>query len=214
MRRVFVALLLVPGCVSMLGDPAPGFFTSIAESRRLVCEPTTLQAMRTSHPGLIEDARPRGDYADRAAMECAELVLAEGERSPADRAMLGSLEATTTNIARQLAANDVSSSERTWLVESHYPNAAVASKITFAAKAALVENGLTVTDRAPPLAVGDIDVISRTPPIDAHVLACRRYFATGKLGEADAVLGLLVLDRRETSLHAGTCVNGRWTWLR
>ncbi len=210
MQRV-LPLLLLASCVTTLDDPAPGFSISIKESRRLVCESTTLEAMRTAHPGLLEDARPRGDYADRRAMECNEVIFGEDEQRPRDRAVLGTLNATTHAIARQVATT---SPRRVWLVESHYPDAQVASKIAFATKTALAEHGLNVSDRIPPLAVGDIDVISRMPPPRAHAVACRRYFADGKLGDGDAVLGVGLLDRRETDLHAGTCIDGRWTWLR
>lgn len=216
MNRAASALVLLAqtSCFAMIDDPAPGFLVSLEESRKLVCEPTTLEVLRREHPGLIDEAKPRGDFADRNANFCAELVFPEGTRHPRDAATLRRLAATMAEVADQLADERPDAERRTWLVESHYPDAAMAAKIAFAAKAALVEKGLTVSDRLPTLAVGDIDVIASMSPLEAHALACRRYFAPGRLRDSEAVLGLVVLDRRETSLHAGTCEGGQWTWLR
>lgn len=206
------AALWATACISTT-DPAPGFFMSIEESRRLVCARTTFEVMRKRRPGLLDESRPRGEYADRDLVTCEEVVFGEGTRAPQDRALLDRLEAAMADIAKKVAKGRAGASGRTWLVEAHYSSPEVASKIAFAAKTALIENGLQVTDRLPVLAVGDIEVISRMSAFDAYDLACRRYFAPGRLEASDAVLSLLILDRRETRLHAGTCENGRWTWL-
>ena len=103
---------------------------------------------------------------------------------------------------------------RTWLVEAHYPSASVASKISFATKNALVELGLSVSDRMATLAAGDVDVIVRMSPEDAYPAACRRYFASGSLGADDALLSVILRDTQATILHAGLCEQGQWTWLK
>ena len=104
--------------------------------------------------------------------------------------------------------------ERTWLVEVYYPRVAVGQKIGFAVKNALLDRNRIVTDRAPTLAAGDIEVIGRLPHEKAWPLACMRYRAVGALGENDALLAVVLRDHRETMLHAGTCIDGVWRWLR
>lgn len=213
-QAIMTVVPILPACISFTDEPAPGFFTSRPESRRLICDQSTFAELRKQHPGLIDDARPRGDFADRTASRCEEVVMGEGERHPRDRALLDTLAATMAEIAEQVASTRNTLSKRTWLVEAHYPSASVAAKIVFAAKTALVERGLTVTDRSPQLAVGDIDVIARLSPLTAHPIACRRYYANGSMNGDDGLLALLLLDDLETSLHAATCENGRWIWLR
>lgn len=211
-RALPLVCLASAACLPMLQDPAPGFFTSHEDARKLVCARTTFEAVRRADPGRLDEPRPRGDFADRDLVRCETKLLDDARRDPQDRAILAGLDADAAQLAQRVRST--APPGRTWLVEAHYPNPAVASKIAFAAKAALVERGLTVTDRAPVLAVGDLDVLSRTPPLEAHPLACRRYYAPGRLEDPDAVLALVVLDRRETLLHAATCVNGRWSWLQ
>lgn len=207
----FLGLLTLPSYLTLIDDPAPGIFTSVEDSRRMICERATLEAARRAHPGLIEEQHPRGDFIERSAVLCTEPIVDTDIRHPRDAAILADLSSTVNAVASRVAAE---APKKTWLVEVHYPNASVVAKVAFATKTALVENGLTVTDRLPTLATGDVDVLSRTPALRAHPLACRRYFATGRLSDEDAVLSLLVLDSRETALHAGTCVNGSWKWLQ
>lgn len=210
---VLWGILPLPTMLSLADDPAPGMFTSIEASRRYECRRLSPDALRREVPGLVQDEATRGDFIEEAAVICEAPVMGEGERHPRDVAVLKGLSATSRDVARRLAA-DEGARARTWLVEVHYPSANAVSKIAFATKAALVDEGLAVTDRLPILAVGDVEVLSRTPPLEAYPLACKRYFAEGRLAPSDAVLSLLVLDSRETTLHAGRCVNGAWTWLR
>jgi hypothetical protein len=207
----FLGLLTLPSMITLWNDPAPGLITSYESSRRYNCERATLESARRAYPGLLEDQYPRGDFIERSAVLCTEPIVGVDVRHKRDAAILGGLTPTVRSVASRIAAEQP---EKTWLVEVHYPNAAVVAKVAFAAKAALVESGVPVTDRLPTLATGDVDVLSRTPALKAHALACRRYFATGRLEGDDAVLSLLVLDSRETALHAGICINGAWTWLQ
>ena len=46
------------------------------------------------------------------------------------------------------------------------------------------------------------------------IRACARYRAHQSLGDSDAFLGLMIVDPRETTLHAGLCLRGEWRWLR
>ncbi len=208
---IFLGLMGLPSMLTLIDDPAPGLFTSIEESRRFTCERTSLEAARRTHPGLIQQAHARGDFIERSAVLCSEPIVGPTNRNPRDSAILSELSATTAGLASRLASEYPG---QTWWVEVHYPDPQVLHKISFATKNALLEGGLQVTDRLPTLAVGDIDVLSQTPAMKAYPLACQRYFATTKLGPKDAVLSLLLLDSRETLLHAGACIGGRWTWLQ
>ena len=83
-----------------------------------------------------------------------------------------------------------------------------------AVKNALLDRSLKVSDRAPALAAGDIEVIGRLSPQAAYPIACTRYAAAGSLGDDDALLTIVLRDPQETLLHAGICTGGRWRWLR
>ena len=104
--------------------------------------------------------------------------------------------------------------DRVWLVEANVPTAPLGTKIAFATKAALMRQGLAVSDRTVTLGAGDVDVLTRLPPLAAYPAACRRYADGGSLRPGDALLFVMVLDPRETMLHAGLCIDGGWTWLR
>lgn len=209
----FLGVLSLPSFMTLIDDPAPGLLTSIAESRRIVCSRASIEEAKKAHPGLLEDAHPRGDFIEREAMLCAEPIVGSQQRNPRDAAILWGLTQTSEQMASQLT-EVTGAQEATWLVEVHYPSAAVVSKVSFAAKGALLHNGLQVSDRLPVLGVGDIEVLSSLPALQAYPLACRRYYSPGRLTQDDAVLSLMVLDSRETELHAGACVRGQWTWLR
>jgi hypothetical protein len=99
------------------------------------------------------------------------------------------------------------------MVEVHYPHGEVAHKIGFATKHALVEQGLEVSDRQPLLGASDLAVITRMPLPEALPTACRRYHDSGALGPDDALLSVVHLDRRSTTLQTGLCVDGHWAWL-
>ncbi|HCF60033.1 MAG TPA: hypothetical protein DFS52_18820, partial [Myxococcales bacterium] len=99
-------------------------------------------------------------------------------------------------------------------VDAFYPQPEVAAKIAVASRTDLAERGQRVSDRVPLLAAGDLVVLGGMPPQQAYPLACKRYFDEGTLAEKDAFLNLMILDPREAQLHAGLCVQGKWTWLR
>lgn len=206
---ILVALLPFLG----LADGAPGLFRSLSKSRQVECERMSVEEAARRFPGRVSQARPRGDYVDRSVLICAERLLA-GLRDPAEEAILRSLHERTAALAQTAAGLRPDLAERTWLVEAFHGSGAVSSKIAFATKDALIQEGLMVSDRRPGLAAGDVDVITRMPPFEAYPSACRRYFDGGSLSDEDALLAVIHLDPRETALHAGLCVDGRWTWLR
>jgi len=203
------------GCLAVYSPtgPAPGALWTRTEARGMDCERLSVEAGHERYPGRIRAPAPRGDYVERGAVVCQERLFREGLRPPQDEAILSSLEARVAALARAAGALRPDLAGRTWLVEVHYPSAPVSSKIDFAAKNALMLEGLAVSDRAPRLAVGDVRVLTPMPPERAYPAACRRWADNGSLGGGDALLAVLLRDPRETALHAGICDGGQWTWV-
>ncbi|MFT7519946.1 MAG: hypothetical protein ACI9MC_002090 [Kiritimatiellia bacterium] len=195
-------------------DPAPSATRSKAQSRQLECTWMSAEAARRERPGQIRDGRPRGDYVERSVVVCAERQMRQGLRSARDEVILSSLESLTKEMATAAASLRPDLADRRWLVEVFYPNAQVAPKIGFATKNSMMSQGLSVSDRTPVLAAGDIDVLLRMPPEQAYPAACSRYTATGSVGDEHALLAIVHRDPLETILHAGICADGRWAWLR
>lgn len=211
---LFCFVFLIPTITQIANDPAPGVLVSKSESRNLACHRTTTEGAYHRYPGQIVRPGPRGDYVDRSAVICTERLMAPGDRSPRDEAILSTLDATAAGIATTIDALHPQLKTRRWLVETFYPSPAVATKISFAQKSALVQRGYRVSDRTPSLAPGDIDVLARMDPADAYPLACRRFYAEGGLRKDDVLLGIVLRDRRETILHAGLCARGTWRWMQ
>ena len=140
--------------------------------------------------------------------------MPHGARRAQDDAILYGLRTTAAEMAGLVAELDEPRPERTWLVETFYPDPGVAHKIAFAVKSALLDRDLSVSDRAPTLAAGDIEVLGQLRQSAAYPLACTRYASAGSLRADDALLAIVLRDPRETILHAGVCTDGRWRWLR
>jgi hypothetical protein len=194
-------------------DPSPGFFQSKAAARNLDCTRLTQAQAHELHPGRVPEPAARdiaGGSTD--ALVCASRIMNHGERPPRDEAILSSLRQTVGAITQLASA--LTPEEVTWHVDAFYPDPAVAAKIAVAARTDLAERGRRVSDRVPLLAAGDIALLGTLPPRDAYPLACARYQAHQSLGDADAFLGLMIVDPRETALHAGLCIRGAWRWLR
>lgn len=194
--------------------PLPGSLRDNDDAKNYTCERLTLEEAERARPGAIRPRGPRGDLYERDVMLCQERVLPLGLRLDADEAILTSLDAQVTALAGAARSRRPDLQGATWLVEVYYPSPAVSAKISFAAKNALMAEGLRVSDRAPSLAAGDLQVITRMPPAEAYPAACRRYTDNGSLRSSDALLAVVLLDRQETALHAGLCAAGSWTWLR
>lgn len=194
-------------------SPRAGYGRS--DARRYDCERLDPVAGSKRYPGRIAPPPARSTPDDQAgAVLCRERMLRPGLRDDRDEAILSTLDDRAAELAGLARKRRPDLAERTWMVEVFYPDGTVSAKIDFATKNALVREGLAVTDRAPVLGFGDVNVITRMAPADAYPVACRRYQDTGSLGEADALLAVLVRDPRETMLHAGLCDQGRWMWLR
>ncbi len=195
-------------------DPSPGPNRPKEWSRNLSCERWDAVAGSHRYPGEIKPPPPRGGYVERFTMVCREPMLRPGLRSPLDGALLGALQTSTVALVDAAASLRPDLAGSTWLVEVFVPSPPVAAKLAFATKNALMGRGLSVSDRTPLLAAGDVEVLTRMPPDEAYPAACARYFATGSLSNSDALLAVVSRDPRETIVHAGICVAGTWTWLR
>jgi hypothetical protein len=194
-------------------DPSPGFFQSKADGRNLDCARINQARAHQLHPDKVPDV-PGRDLAGGSseALLCATRIMRLGERPARDEAILTTLRQTVGEITQLASA--LHPEELTWHVDAFYPDAAVAAKIAVAARTDLAERGRRVSDRVPVLAAGDIAVLGRLSPREAYPLACARYLAHQALGAQDAFLGVMIVDPRETTLHAGLCLRGEWRWLR
>ena len=195
-------------------DPAAGWLRSKDASRRLECTHLSAEVGQRQRPGEVVISPPRGDYVERHAVLCAERLVRSDLRAPRDEAILSTLDADSAALATAAAGRRPDLAGRTWLVESYYPNPQVSAKLSFATKNALAGQGLQVSDRTPILGAADVEVLTRLAPELAYPAACERYVQAGGLRAGDALLAVISLDPRETALHAGLCVDGRWTWLQ
>ncbi len=212
----FLWLLLLPvpfpQALALADDPAPGLFRTKAQARALECEVLTTAQAQARLPGRVADPPPRGSFTDTNAMVCHAPLFAPDERDPRDEAILSTLDGTSAELAQASVA--ASPAGLTWHVDSFYPDVRIGSKLTFAAKVALVARGQRVSDTVPTLAAGDLEVLGNRPPLEAYPLACARLQAEGSLPEGHALLGVVLVDSRETSLHAGVCRDGKWRWVQ
>ena len=193
-------------------DPAPGITQSKKYSRNLECNRLSQAAAHDLFPGKVPDLPPRGSYSNIDALVCQTRITEPGDRANRDEAVLLTLRATVGDITRLASAQ--APEHARWHVDAFYPQAAVAQKISVAARTDLAERGHLVSDRVPVLAAGDIAVLARLPAAKAYPLACARYFKEAVLEGDDAFLGLMIIDPRETELHAGLCLQSGWKWLR
>jgi hypothetical protein len=195
-------------------DPMPGLTHTRSQMRRFDCERMGMREGASQYPGRVVDSASRAVDPDRVVVVCTERWMRLGLRAPGDEATLATLEPSSAEIAALAASSWPELEGRTWLVEAFHPTAVVASKVSFAMKNALVRQGLTVSDRTPALSAGDVQALAQMAPLDAYPEACRIYAATGGVGEGDVLLAVAKLDPRETTMHAGLCVRGGFTWLR
>ncbi len=193
-------------------DPAPGITQTKAYSRNLECNRLSQAEANQRYPGRVPDLQPRGTYSNIDALVCATKISQPGDRPARDDVVLTSLRESVQEITR--LANALVPEKTVWHVDTFYPAQQVAQKITVAARTDLAERGHKVSDRVPVLAPGDIAVLARLEPKKAYPLACARYFKEKVLTEPDAFLGMMIMDARETDLHAGICVRGEWKWLK
>ena len=188
-RRSVGWLALAPWAAACANDPA-SLWRSRAETRGYECVRMSRERAHELEPGTVPEASARGGTFEQAdALLCARQFMLPGERPARDEAILSTL-------------------------QDSVQEPMVAAKISVAARTELAEHRRRVSDRVPVLAVGDVAVLRRLRPQEAYPLACARYFAEHVLAEKDLFLGLMIVDTRETQLHAGLCQAGVWRWLR
>ncbi len=209
MKAAAPIALLLAACAY---DPAPGITMSKAASRNLECNRISQAEAHQRYPGRVPDLPPRGSYSNIDALVCSTKISQPGDRPARDDVVLTSMRESVGEITR--LANALVPRTAVWHVDTFYPEQLVAQKLSVAARTDLAERGHKVSDRVPVLAPGDIAVLARLEPKKAYPLACARYFKEKVLTDPDAFLGMMIMDARETDLHAGICVRGEWKWLK
>jgi hypothetical protein len=210
--------MVLSGCIPIPllwwnpSDPAPGAFRSTKEVRNYECNRLSQAQAHEQMPGLIRETQPRKFLPDIEVLSCHHRFIDEGERPARDEAILGHLSSEIRTITR--AAERTLEAATLWHVDAYYPNEEVASKIAVAARVELMERGHHVSDSVPLLAAGDLAVLARMPAATSYATACRRYFDEGALSNNDALLAVMIVDARETQLHAGICQHAHWRWLQ
>lgn len=215
MEMLLIMLLLpLPIIAERAADPSASLWQTKAGARNLDCTRMSQAQAHERYPGKVPERAPRA-LADQQvdALACTRRFIDYGERPARDEAILSSLRRSVGELTEAASALEPKK-ELTWHVDAFYPDPLVASKISVAARTELAERGRRVSDRVPVLAAGDIAVLSGLSAKDAYEVACVRYFDQKALGENEAFLGIMIVDPRETQLHAGVCVNREWRWLR
>lgn len=209
----FLAFLASIALIATTPDVAPSSVRTHESARNYTCEYLSITETERRFPGAVAPTPGRGDSAERNSLVCTESLIEAWRRNPQDEAILRHLTEHSREMAETATSIRPDLAGRTWLVEAYHPNAVVTAKLAFASKNALMEQGVTVSDRTPLLAVGDVDALVRLPATEAYREACARYTATGSLKPTDALLAVVYADPRETSVHAGVCERGTWSWL-
>lgn len=213
--ETFLVMLLwtVPPLADRISDPSPGLLSSRDELRNLDCQRVPQAAAHQRFPGVVPEPAARTTTMMQIdALICERRFVRYGVRGARDEAILTSLRQSVGEITE--LAQATSAPDTTWHVDAFYPEPKVAAKIAVAAKTDLAERGLSVSDRVPLLAAGDLAVMRGMPTAQLYPLACKRFFDQRSLGEKDAFLGIVLVDARETQLHAGVCQGGQWRWVR
>lgn len=204
------SLLLTATLCGCVIDPL--VFKTKAERRNLDCYRLPEVEAAARFPGQVppppakEIAGPTTDV-----LVCSKRYLDTGERKARDEAILSSLSQQVNELTESAGA--LAPAGARWHVDAFYPSVPVAQKIAVAARTTLAERGLTVSDRVPLLAAGDVSVLAAMLPTEAYQTGCARAFATEVLTGDDVFLGLMIVDPKETMLHGGLCMRGVWRWL-
>ncbi len=202
----------------VFADPVHAAWLGRQEARELHCERLGQAEAHERYPGRVPAPNARsGALMEIDALECRHLVVAEGTRQPRDEAILQRLEADVDELVG--LASTVGDEETRWIVDAYYPSPPVVRKVANAARVSLAERGRWVSDAPPRLSAGDVEVLRTLPMREAIPVACRRLFESGALegeqhGQNVAFLAVALLHPQESQLHAGTCRNGRFRWLR
>lgn len=209
---IWIGILFGPSLLEAVNDPAFGFFVDETTTRRHDCRQIDLEEARALQPQRFSDRYPRGDFVNREAFYCRESVLGPEVRSPQHTRIFDQLsdkvQTLALNISSRIEAN------QTVMVETHHANPLASEKISFATKVALVEAGLSVSDRVAMLPPTELGVIGRLPNAKAHTLSCQRLNALNQLATDEVLLRIIVANDYQTELFAGLCTTRGWSWLQ
>jgi hypothetical protein len=207
------AALALSGCVldpRFLADPV--LFSNRAERRSIDCTRLSQLEAFERYPGQVPAPAARTVASEETGvLTCASRYFGVDERPARDEAILSTLGEQVSGLAQSATA--LYGREVVWHVDAFYPSLPVAQKIAIAARTTLAEKGLTVSNRVPTLAAGDVAVLATLPPAEVYPAACRRSFETKVLERGDVFFGLMIVDAKETALHGGVCSDGAWRWL-
>lgn len=200
---------------ALAGGPTDPIWRNREDARNLDCKRISQEEAHALYPDRVPEPASRTIAGDtRDVLACKRRYIRLGERPARDELILTSLRETTSDVARAAVAQLPEGKTATWHVDAFYPQMEVAAKLATATRVELAERGHRVSDRVPLLAAGDIAVLWKLPPKDAYPTACKRWRAEGALKDGDAFVGLMIVDPRESQVHAGVCLNGEWKWIR
>ena len=194
-------------------DPIQQAWLGREHTRQLECERVSQAEAHRRFPADVPATAMRtSTIMELDALVCARRLVPWGTLHPRDEVILSNLSAEVAAIVGGVVGA-VPVGSRV-VVDVWYPSPQVAQKIAIATRQSVADTGHRVSNLAPLLAAGDVEVISALPPADALPVACARLFAEQTLTGTDAFVGVALLRDNETQLHAGLCQKGRWVWLR
>lgn len=209
---LFVALLSAPEFLNHLDEPLLKGDQSFL--RNLECQDFSHAEGYRRYPGRIPDtpARDVPDVNEVVVRVCTPRLLPYGERNDRDEAVLSLLSSSVSDWVQTVSA--LRPGKINWHVDAYYPRMEVAYKIAMATRTSLAEKGLRVSDQVPLLAAGDVASLGRMAPEKSFPTACRLFLERGAMKADDALLQVMLLDAKESQLHAGLCAGGEWQWLK
>jgi hypothetical protein len=216
---LLVWLAIVSQGSDQVGDPILAGWVGRSATRDLECERLDQAEAHRRYPAEVPVTPMKlGTLVTRDAVVCRRMVVPWRDRPTRDGVLLAALGTETTQIAGAVvgaleSAGDAHPRTRVF-VDAFHPDARMAQKIARASRHALAERGLMTMDLAPLVAAADVDVMADLSFEKALAVGCARLRAEGTLGDDDVLVGVALLREQETTLHAGLCRQGRWSWLR
>ena len=200
-------------------DPIHAGWLGRAALKDLDCERLDQAEAHRRYPATVPATSMKlGTLVTRDAMVCRRMIVPWSERAHREGALLASLSDEAAHMASAVvsAVSGAVDGQRTTrvFVDAFHPDPRMAHKIARASRHALAERGVQTLDLPPLLAAADVDVVATLPLEKAIAVGCARLHAEGTLSPDDVWVGVALLREHETTLHAGLCRQGRWSWLR
>jgi hypothetical protein len=200
-------------------DPIQQAWLGRSHTRDLSCERVSQAEAHRRFPATVPATAMRSTtFMDVDALVCARRLVPVGERDARDDVIVSQLGTEVAAIVGAVAGvvdpADMGEGGGRVFVDAWYPSPPVAQKIAIATRQALAQGGHRVSNLAPLLAAGDVEVLQSLSIAEALPVTCARLFAEQTLTGRDVFVGVALLRDNETQLHAGLCQKGRWQWLR